>query len=303
MLITVAICTWNRSRLLREALEQMTKLVLPGGIEWELLVVNNNSTDDTEQVIASFSHRLPIQRIWEPRPGQSNARNAAIREVNGSYVLWTDDDVLVDPQWIVEYVKAFERWPNAVIFGGPIRPWFSDPPPEWLKRVWQCVAGVYAMRDLGDRPIRFDGDKLIPFGANFAVRMQEQRAYPYSPEFGLRPGSELRGDEIEVFRALHAKGYEGWWVPDATVNHFVPLHRMTMTYIRKFYFGYGRYRVLTEPPPSGPTLLGRPRWLWKRALYLEVCLWFHRVFSPPERWIKDLMAVGEAWGRLLSRSR
>lgn len=96
MFHSVAICTWNRAALLRQTLENMTKLLIPPGVEWELLVVNNNCSDATDEVIDSFSARLPIRRVFEAKPGLSNARNAAVRQARGEYVLWTDDDICVE---------------------------------------------------------------------------------------------------------------------------------------------------------------------------------------------------------------
>ena len=93
MHITIAICTWNRCKLLGQTLEQMTRLEIPPHVQWELLIVNNNSTDATSAMVASFSRRLPIRERFEPRPGLSHARNRALTESQGDYILWTDDDV------------------------------------------------------------------------------------------------------------------------------------------------------------------------------------------------------------------
>src|SRR4051794_35896246 len=103
MNVTVAICTWNRAGLLDQTLSEMGRLRIPSGLEWELIVVNNNCTDPTDEVIARHTGRLPIRRVSEPRPGQSNARNAAVRVARGDYIVWTDDDVLVDPLWLAAY--------------------------------------------------------------------------------------------------------------------------------------------------------------------------------------------------------
>ena len=132
MQITVAICTWNRCALLRQALEQMTKLSIPPDVQWELLVVDNNSTDATPDVTNSFESRLPIRRIFEPKAGKSYALNRAISEASGDYILWTDDDALVDKLWLTAYCTAFKRWPDAAIFGGPVEPTFDGSPPPWL---------------------------------------------------------------------------------------------------------------------------------------------------------------------------
>src|SRR5438093_1564287 len=140
MRVTIALCTWNRCTLLRQALEQMTRLVIPPGVSWELLVVNNRCTDDTDQVIAGYSGRLPLRRVYEPQPGLSHARNAAVREARGDYILWTDDDALVEEGWVEAYVEAFRRWPQAAVFGGPVRPWFTQTPPTWVERGWVLIA-------------------------------------------------------------------------------------------------------------------------------------------------------------------
>ena len=87
--ITVVICTWNRCELLRQTLEQMTRLVIPPRVRWSVVVVDNNSTDDTATVIESFGGCLPIRRVFEPTPGQSHARNAGLREAEDpSRILW-----------------------------------------------------------------------------------------------------------------------------------------------------------------------------------------------------------------------
>src|SRR5215213_3679943 len=95
MRFTVAICTWNRAALLPEVLGRLARARPPAG-GWELLVVNNNSTDDTERVLDAFAGRLPLRRAFEQRQGLSHARNTAVKEATGEYLVWTDDDALVE---------------------------------------------------------------------------------------------------------------------------------------------------------------------------------------------------------------
>lgn len=176
MHVTVAICTWNRADLLRQTLEQMEHLAVPPGTTWELLVVNNRSTDATDQVIAAFEQRLPVRRVYEAEPGLSNARNAAIREAGEEYIIWTDDDVLVSADWLQEYVHAFRQWPQASVFGGRIDPWFIGNPPAWLPRVFSQVRNAFATLDLGDEPQPLSRNRF-PFGANMAFRTADQARF------------------------------------------------------------------------------------------------------------------------------
>lgn len=300
MFLTVGICTWNRCELLRQTLEQMTRLAIPPDIEWELLVVNNNCTDATEEVISAFADRLPIRSMFEPQPGQSHARNAAVREASGEYILWTDDDVLVDPAWMAGYCEAFRQWPHASIFGGRIDPWFEGTPPRWLEAAFPCVAGAYATRDLGPDPIPLGHDSY-PFGANMAFRAEILRRHPFDASLGLRPGSTLRGEEMVLVRRLLAEGEEGRWVPEARVRHFIPKDRQTVRYLREYSYGGGQLLGRTAEVVEGwGSFLGRPLWLWRQALTAELRYRLLRFVARPESWVADATLASLSWGQLQS---
>jgi glucosyl-dolichyl phosphate glucuronosyltransferase len=295
--LTVAICTWNRCELLRQSLEEMTKLVVPPDLAWELLVVNNNCTDATDEVIASFAGRLPIRGLHEPTPGLSNARNRAVSEASGDYLVWTDDDVLVDHDWLTAYREAFERLPDGAVFGGPIAPWFPNTPPRWLEQVWHRVAAAYASIDHGAGLVTFD-ERRLPFGANMAVRTDVQRRFPFDPERGVRPGSRMGGEEIDVVRRAMAAGGGGYWVPAARVRHYIPPDRQTLRYLRRYYYAHGLYVGRYEMPERYPTVLGRPRWLFRTTAMSELRYRLHRPLGSPLVWIEDLMNASFDRGRM-----
>ena len=149
MFFSVAICTWNRSKLLDQTLAEMEKVRIPQGVDWELLIVNNNCTDDTDAVIAKHSGQLPIRRLFEPKPGHSNARNCALTATKGELLVWTDDDVLPLPSWLEEYVRAAQEMPEVGFFAGPIEPWYEITPPTWIQRHIQRLSGPYPVVDHG----------------------------------------------------------------------------------------------------------------------------------------------------------
>jgi glucosyl-dolichyl phosphate glucuronosyltransferase len=300
MHITVAICTWNRASLLAQTLTGMTALRVPERTSWELLVVDNNSTDDTAATIATFEGRLPIRRLVEPQQGLSNARNLAMIEASGEYLLWTDDDVLVEPCWLEAYVAAFRRRPSAGFFGGVIRPWFPNDPPEWLRRGFGHVATAYASLDHGPEEVPLSSGRF-PFGANMAFRINEQRAFPYNPSIGRRPGGPPGGggDETDVFRRMEARGIAGWWVPGAIVRHYIPPERQSIAYVREYFMGYGQYLAQTGQQSPAPRLFGRPRWMWRSALENEARYRFSRLFGPPEQWVLSLKNASVIWGQFL----
>ena len=140
MSVTVAICTFNRAESLRRSLKSLAAMRVPSGLSWELIIVNNNSTDHTDDVVEEYRDRLPLRREFEPRPGLSNARNRAIDIAKGEYIVWTDDDVVVDAGWLTAYVEAFRRWPDAAVYGGRIKPRYEPPVAKWIAGV-RVVSG------------------------------------------------------------------------------------------------------------------------------------------------------------------
>jgi glucosyl-dolichyl phosphate glucuronosyltransferase len=296
--LTAAICTWNHCQSLRQTLEGFTHLRVPDDLDWELLVVNNNCTDQTDDVIREFEGRLPIRRAFEPMPGLSNARNRVVAEATGDYILWTDDDVTVSPDWLAAYASAFRERPEGALFGGPIRPWFDGAPPKWLTQIYPVIAGVYAARDFGDEPVAFSSPYDIPWGANYVTRSREQSRYPYDPDLGYRPGKLISWEETEVILAMLADGIKGWWVPRAAVQHHVPRTRQTTKYLRVHFYNRGRYFALRRNQPYRRLLFGRPPWLWKQAAAAELKYRLHRVLSPPDVWVQHLITSSENWGIL-----
>jgi glycosyltransferase involved in cell wall biosynthesis len=297
MRLSVVICTRNRARLLDQALESLARMFVPEGTEWELLLVDNGSTDRTPAVVASWTGRLPIRSLIEPVVGKSHALNRAVEAATGEYLLFTDDDVVVDYGWMQAYCDAFRERPTAAVFGGPVLPLFASEPPDWLVRTFPRVAFAFAVQDLGPRAVRFT-TATLPFGANMAVRTREHRGHRYDARLGPRPGAAAHGEETSLLRQLLAAGAEGWWVPAARVRHYIPPERQTTRYLREWYWHWGAYVALTEaPPPAGAWLFGRPLWLWRDVVAGELRYRLSRVFAAPEVWIEALKRASAARGR------
>jgi len=296
MRLTTVICTWNRAELLRHTLQRMTALEIPDDVEWELLVVDNNCSDETPDVLASYAERLPLRALGESRPGKSHALNRAVAEAEGDYLLHTDDDVLVDPGWLRAYRDAVRSHPDGVVFGGPIRPWFAGDPPRWLVEVFPRVEVAYAALDLGTESIEITG-RQSPFGANLMIRAEEQRAMSYDPDLGPRPASGLRGEEVTLVQSLYADGCRGYWVPEARVRHYIPEARQSLGYLREWYRGAGEVLVRRAPAPEGRLFLGRPLWLWRELIQRQLRYRLRRTISGPEIWIEELKKLATAQGR------
>lgn len=297
MYITVVICTWNRAKLLEITLGNILSMRIPEGVTWELVVVNNNSADDTERVLKSYEHLLPLRIFFETSPGVSSARNRAIGEARGDLILWTDDDVLVSSDWLAAYAAAADRWPDAAFFGGPIEPWFEGEPPAWLRQVYPKVQIVFAARDLGKEHFPLTDD-LVPLGANMAFRTAVQRRYLYDPKLGRRPGNGLGGEESTVMHAILRDGLGGRWVPDARVQHFIPRERQTIFFLRRYYHGAGLYLAGTSENAETALLFGYPRWVVAIILQCELKYQMCRLLCKPNVWIDHLIKASTLWGIL-----
>ena len=243
----------------------MSQMAVPKGLAWELCVVDNGSTDATRQTVESFAGALPVRYASEPTAGLSHARNRAVAEARGEYICWTDDDVEIDPHWLEAYAAAFDRHPEAAVFGGRILPRLEAPTPRWfsaMRHLWPLQA-LLAERDFGDDPklLSFK-TKVVPWGANFALRMAEQRRHPYDDKLGVSPAQRRLGEEAEVMFRILRDGAVGWWVPQAKVHHIIPARRQSWAYIYEYFVAMGETQAYLEAVAPGANFMwhdeGRP---------------------------------------------
>jgi hypothetical protein len=297
MFVTVSICTRNRAASLARTLASIERSNHVA-CDWELLITDNGSTDGTADVVAAFKDRLPIRMQVESRPGVANARNASAIAASGHYMVCTDDDVVVDPNWFGAYLDSFRTWPSDDLFAGRIVPVLEPPVTDWFETIAPSVHALLAIRDMGDAAICLstDGDH-VPYGANCAVRTEVQRLFPFDTRRG--PGATYFGEEITSFKAMMTAGHTGRWVPGSRVDHMISPKRQTLEYIRWWYEALGRTVVWEGAEThAGKRLFGAPRWLWRRAITGELAFRIAHMTSPPDIWIKKLVQVSLDRGRL-----
>ncbi|MCA9104715.1 MAG: glycosyltransferase family 2 protein [Planctomycetales bacterium] len=294
--VSIAICTWNRCRLLEKTLDTLTRLQVPAEVDWEVIVVNNASTDATPTVIDSFVDRLPVRRVDELQQGHSHARNAAVANISGDLLLWTDDDVRVEPNWLAAYVAAANQQTDVGFWGGTIEPDFESEPPRWVMENWEMSSRIYALRDWRGEVPSVDL-KHLPFGANFAIRATHQRSYGFDVNFG-RKGEGMRGfDEVDVFRRMLDAGVRGAWVPAARVHHHIPTDRLTLDYVRRYYEGQGETLVVRgESHGSDAELTRRMK---NQEFWFRVKRWF----GSSRSWIPCLIEAARLRGQLKARGQ
>lgn len=263
-IVTVAICTWNRSALLRQTLEQMTRLSVAEGVRWELLVVNNRSTDDTAEVVATFADRLPIRLVDEWQPGLSHARNRALDESRAELLLFTDDDVMVEPGWLTAFIASAARHREAAGFGGPIEPWFPEPIDPTIVAAFPVVASGFCGLDHGPVERELKKDEEI-YGACMGFRRSRLDGMRFDPALGALESTGRVGEETDFLLRLTARGARIVWVPAMRLRHYVDPKRTTLTYLKRYHDQKGQLWVRNVGVPEGTSFLGAPRWLWRKA--------------------------------------
>lgn len=235
--ISIVICTYSRAQLLRRTLMSLEKLL---DIEKaEVIVIDNNSLDDTAEVVLDCIDQLKghvnLRYVFEPRQGLSVARNTGIEEASAPIIAFLDDDALPFISWIPSISKAFQRYPNAAALGGIIIPDFAAERPEWLV---QALELKYTIVNLGEQERAYPR-KLYPFGANMAFRRTALQDIRFPEELGRKGASLLSGEEAWVFMQLRKKGLQLYYIPSMTVRHHISKERLTKEWIKRRYYYQG----------------------------------------------------------------
>ena len=234
--ITVVISTYNRCESLPCAIESVLDQEA-GGTAYELIVVDNNSTDNTSQVVQSFIDRghANFRCVSEPRQGLSYGRNAGIANAQGEIIVFTDDDIRAERNWVANIKKAFDTYPDVQCVAGKILPNWESEPPSWLTcDHWAPLA----LQDHGDAPLRANKTKPRSFaGANIAFRREVFQNELFSPLFP-------RAQDTEFLLRFWRAGREAMYVPDVIVFADVQPERLTKVYHRKWHTRNGNFNAL-----------------------------------------------------------
>lgn len=246
-MITICICTYNRSDYLFKALDGLVELLCPEGIEWEVLVIDNNSNDSTKKVAEEFRAKLPIRYIFEKQQGLSYARNRAIKECKGDVLFYLDDDAVAQPDWLTSMFRAILNFPEAGFFGGRSLPKWDKGKPTWLREPGMpLIAGVIGYYDHGEHTRMYIENEPLPVGLNFGLRRNLfEDLEPFRSDLGVVGSVPGRGEEIEYLERAVAKSYKGVYVGDALCYHHVSSKKMTLGYMYRLGIqkGIAEFRV------------------------------------------------------------
>jgi glycosyltransferase involved in cell wall biosynthesis len=294
-MVTVIVCTYNRSRRLKAMLESLQKMHVPADLAWELVVVDNNSSDDTEEVVKEYQRtvRFDVRYFFESTQGHSHARNRGIVESRGLVLAFTDDDVIVNPHWLMELRDSYDRF-DCLGIGGRIVPVWSCARPAWLQEdgPYALMRAIVSFDEGEDTSVL----KTPPFGANMSFRRTAFERYGlFRTDLGRRGARLMCCEDTEFGRRLLSNNETLIYNSRAIVYHPVEKERTTRSYFQRWYFQYGRASVRTEVSAGG---LDRFRTQAKSLRRLGASLLRWTMAVNPQRRLYYRLAACESLGRI-----
>ncbi len=279
MKFSIVIATYNRAPDLEGTLRSLAGL-RPSG-DWEVIVVDNNSTDGTRACVERASKTFPVELryLFERQQGRSPALNTGIGAARGEIIATTDDDVRVDADWLDRAAAGLESL-RCDYVGGKVLPIWGGERPRWLAARPTKHWAVIALLDYGEQPIEFT--TRVPLGVNMAFRRGAfARAGLFDVNTGRRAGTLLGQEVREWGIRARAAGLRGFYVPEMSVRHIIPASRLTKSYFRRWFFWrgisramlYERFGLDMEAPEQStldcskvPHIAGVPRYLYRRLI-------------------------------------
>jgi glycosyltransferase involved in cell wall biosynthesis len=252
--VTIAICTYNHCERLAETLATLVAQQRANAADWQVLVVDNNSSDGTLRVISSFAGRIGVRVVPETRQGLSHARNRALNEAHGEWVVFVDDDVKLDLGWLSGWMSALGDAPDAAYAGGRILPDWGGAPPRWFRgEKLALIDGALGWFDLGDdvRPLREDDP--TPFGGNMAIRRRSALGLNgFRSDLGMNGRTLGRGEETDFFLRARRKGAIGLYVGTALCRHRYEPARFTPRALFRYGVASGlAHRAVVDANATG----------------------------------------------------
>ena len=254
--LTIAIPTYNGAHRLPTLLQLLQNQINTEHITWEIIVVDNNSTDDTAKIVHEYQkdwrHPFPLKYCLETQQGAAHARKRAVSEAHGVLIGFLDDDNYPEPNWVYTAYTFSTLHPKCGAYASQIHPaWETEPPPNFKR-----ITPFLAITERGDIPLLYDKrKKMLPPSAGLVVRKQAWQDIPHNPILtGRANGNMLTGEDTEMLSYIQKAGWEIWYNPAMEIHHQIPHWRLQKEYLLPFFRGIGLSRYVTRMVNIKPQL-------------------------------------------------
>ncbi len=297
-MLTVFIATRNGSRTLKDVLCCFARLQSPAS-GWKLVVIDNASTDGTREIIQSFQTALPLTYVFEENLGKNTCLNTGLAHLEGDLAVFTDDDALPRPDWLIRIREAVDKYPDYSLFGGVILPRWEIAAPAWVE--WVPVGPMFSLTDPRMKEGPIDAGSI--FGPNMAVRAAVFCAGTrFDPAIGPKGPNYPMGSESELLERLKRQGHKAWHVQGAVVEHYIRKSQVDKAWIlkRAIRFGRGQLRLSRAFDPAFASCrLGVPPRLFLRILRRFVTITTAWLKSDQQRLFLARWELNYLWGHVV----
>jgi len=249
-MISVIISTYNRSRLLEKTLNSLAGINVSNDINWELIVIDNNSKDSTKQIVGYFikQNKLPLRYVFEPQQGLSYARNRGISESAGEILAFIDDDVIVPDDWLMQVDRAFSQY-NVDVIGGKAILRFEQTIPSWVSWLDSETVKCFGSFDRGDKDIIIQNKKdgIPGIGANLCFKKNVFNIIGlFDVTTGRKGNKLLMGEETDLIRRVLLYGGKCVYFPKMYLYHLADSEKLSKRYVLRWKYRMGQWEAHTD---------------------------------------------------------
>lgn len=270
--LDILICTYNRALSLDKTLQSLMEMDVPPGASVRLIIVDNNSSDDTRRVVEKWQEAgpLPVKYFFEPKQGKSNALNAGIGLLGADAVAFTDDDVFVDGRYAAAVLDALGRYPDVRCFGGRVMAVYPERLPEWLDLDGSMafLRSTFVDREDGEIECAYGDGTIssVPGGCNmFFRRSAIEKNGQFRTDLGPMGRSLGFSEDTEYCQRMSGKGERFMYIPGAVIRHPLHAERLDKGYLVNWQYNCGKSEVLRAGGyGDGKRLLNVPRYLFRK---------------------------------------
>lgn len=238
-MLTAIICTYNRAKYIGNLLESIAANDLPKS-EYEILLVDNNCTDNTREICEAFAaaHKdVNFRYVVEPEQGLSAARNKGIKEAKGDSIVYIDDDALVDAHYLRSYAEWFDSHPETMACGGPIEPLYETAEPSWMTPFTKAL--LTAWMNYGDKVREYPKGRY-PGGGNAAYRKEVfDKVGLFNTALGRKGGNLMGSEEKDIFDKMHSLNMQILYLPTPVLHHCIPQAKLEKDYFDRLTLQIG----------------------------------------------------------------